>query len=79
VLGDRVLGALAGRAWVDVSDLQVRRVEARLLKPVKVAGGIVLSVKEAEVAYQALPVAPGVWFPAEVTLRARGRRRSSSR
>ena len=74
VLGDRVLGALAGRAWVDASDLQVRRVEAHLLKPIKVAGGIVLSVKEAEVVYEAVPVAPGVWFPAEVTLRTHGKK-----
>lgn len=72
-LGDRALNALAGRAWIDARDMQVRRVEARLLRPVKVAGGLAANVKRADVVYEADPVVPGYWFPARIDLRLEGK------
>ena len=73
-LGDRALNALAGRAWIDVSDLQIRRVEAVSTHPVRVAGGIVVNVKRAEVSYEAAAIAPGFWFPTRIALRLEGKK-----
>ena len=73
-LGERALGALAGTAWVDAEDLQVRRVDARLVRPVRVAGGLLASVKRGEVAYEAEAVVPGYWFPVRISLRLSGKK-----
>ncbi len=43
-LGDRALNALAGRVLVDASDFQVVSVAARLVRPVRVAGGLAANV-----------------------------------
>ena len=72
-LGDRALSALAGKAWIDEEDLQVRRVDARLVKPVKVVGGLAANVKRADVTYEAARVADGYWFPSRIDLRLEGK------
>ncbi len=72
-LGDRALGALAGKAWIDEEDLQVRRVDAKLVKPVKVVGGLAANVKRADVTYEAARVADGYWFPSRIDLRLEGK------
>lgn len=54
-LGDRALNALEGRAVIDASTFQVRSVEARLTRPLKVAGGFAANVKEADVSYTGQP------------------------
>jgi hypothetical protein len=73
-LGDRALNALTGRGWIDVSDLQVRRVEAVSTRPVRVAGGIAANVKRAAVSYEAAAIAPGFWFPTRIALRLEGKK-----
>ena len=72
-LGDRALNALAGRALIDAVDFQVRSVVAHLTKPVKVAGGIAVNVKEAEIAYTGQPLGGNLWFPCTVELRLTGK------
>ena len=72
-LADRALNALEGRAIIDASTFQVRSVNARLTRPVKVAGGLAANVKEAAVVYAARPVGPGIWFPCGVDLRVTGK------
>lgn len=73
-LGDRVLDALEGRAVIDASTFQVRSVEARLTRSVKVAGGLAANVKGADVSYTGQPIAGGLWFPCAVDLRVTGRK-----
>ncbi len=73
-LGDRALGALAGKARIDAVDLQVRSVDAYLIRPLKVAGGLFANVKKADVTYEADAVAPGYWFPARISLRISGKK-----
>ena len=73
-LGERVLGALAGTAWIDVEDLQVRRGDAHLVRPVRVAGGLFASVKRGEVTYEAEAAVPGYWFPTRISLRLSGKK-----
>lgn len=68
-LRDRVLGRFGGRAWIDVAEGQVIRIEGRLLTPVKVAGGLALDIREVELVYEGRPVAPGVWAPCFEELR----------
>jgi hypothetical protein len=72
-LGDRALNALAGRALIDAVDFQVRSIVAHLTKPVKVAGGIAVNVKEAEIAYTGQPLGGNLWFPCVVELRLTGK------
>ncbi|MGA7991254.1 MAG: hypothetical protein WCC53_07490 [Thermoanaerobaculia bacterium] len=73
-LGDRALDALEGRAVIDASTFQVRSVEARLTRSVKVAGGLAANVKEAGVSYTGQPAGGGLWFPCAVDLRVTGKK-----
>jgi hypothetical protein len=72
-LGDRALNALAGRALIDAVDFQVRSVVAHLTRPVKVAGGLAVNVKEAEIVYAGQPLGENLWFPCVVELRLTGK------
>lgn len=72
-LGDRALDALAGEVVVDATDLQVVSVEARLVSPVKVGGGLAASIREATVSYRAHRLSEGAWLPCVAELRVRGR------
>ena len=72
-LGDRALNALAGRVLVDASDLQVVSVEARLVAPVKVGGGLAANVKEATISYRGARLPRGGWFPCVVDLHLKGK------
>lgn len=72
-LGDRALNALAGRVVVDATDLQVVSVEAHLVSPVKVGGGVAVNVKSARISYRAQRVSEGAWLPCIVELRLTGR------
>lgn len=72
-LGDRALNALAGRVLVDASDFQIVSVEARLVSPVKVAGGLGANVREATVSYRGSRLPHGVWFPCIIDLHLRGK------
>jgi len=72
-LSEQALSALAGEVVVDGTDYQVRRVDAFLVSPVKVAGGLAARVEDAEVRYEAEPLSPTRWFPCNVDLRLRGK------
>lgn len=43
---EKIFGKMAGALWVDVEGKQVARVEARLVEPYKIGGGLVASLKE---------------------------------
>ena len=70
---DRALSLLAGRALVDASDFQVAAIDARLVAPLKVAGGIALNVKEATLSYRGTRLSGGAWFPCVVEFRLKGK------
>ncbi|MBK9062553.1 MAG: hypothetical protein IPL89_05085 [Acidobacteria bacterium] len=72
-LGDRALNALEGRAVIDASTFQVRSVEARLTRSVKVAGGLAANVKDADIFYTGQPAGGGLWFPCAVDFRVTGK------
>jgi hypothetical protein len=72
-LGDRALNALAGRVLVDASDFQIVSAEARLVRPVKVAGGLAANVKEATISYRGARLPHGFWFPCVVDLHLDGK------
>lgn len=72
-LGDRALNALSGRVLVDASDFQVVSVEARLVRPLKVGGGLAAAVREATISYRGARLGQGVWFPCVVDLRVKGK------
>lgn len=72
-LGDRALNALEGRAVIDASTFQIRSVDARLTRPVKVVGGIAANVKDATISYVGEPVAGGFFFPCNVDLHLAGK------
>ena len=58
---DRVLNNFAGRTWVDVAEVQVRKIEGRLTTPVKVLGGALLDLKGVRLVYESREVMPGAW------------------
>lgn len=70
---DRALGALAGRVLVDATDLQVVSVDARLVTPLRVGGGLAASIRSASIAYRAQRLADGAWLPCLVGIRLQGR------
>lgn len=70
---DRALGALAGRVLVDATDLQVVSVDARLVTPIRVGGGLAASIRSASIAYRAQRIADGAWLPCLVGIRLQGR------
>jgi hypothetical protein len=73
-LAEQALSALAGEIVVDGTDYQVRALDAILVSPVKVAGGIAARVDDAVVRYEAEPIASSHrWFPCSVDLRLRGK------
>jgi hypothetical protein len=72
-LGDRALNALEGRAVIDAATFQIRSVEARLTRPVKIGGGLAANVKDAKVSYTGQPVGGGLWFPCAVDFRVTGK------
>ena len=43
---EKFFGKMAGVLWVDDADKQVARVEVRLVEPFKIAGGLLVSLKE---------------------------------
>src|SRR5512143_2535588 len=74
-LAEQALSSLAGEIVIDGSDYQIRRVDAVLVSPVKVAGGIAARVDDAVVRYQAEPLGPAHrWFPCVVDLRLHGKK-----
>ncbi len=60
---DRVLNAFAGKAWIDVAEVQVRRIDGRLMTPVKVLGGALLDLQGVRLLYETREVLPGTWAP----------------
>ena len=72
-LGDRALNALEGRAVIDASTFQVRAVDARLARSLKVAGGLAANVKDASISYTGQPAGEGLWFPCVVDLHVAGK------
>ena len=74
-IAEHALSSLAGEVVIDAVDYQVRRVDAVLVAPVKVAGGIAARVDSADVRYQAAPAgATHTWFPCLVDLRLHGKK-----
>lgn len=72
-LGDRALSALAGRVLIDATDEQIRLVDAHLVEPVKVVGGLAAKVNEATIHYEASPVKDR-WFPHDIRMRLKGKK-----
>ena len=60
---DRVLNNFAGRTWIDVAEVQVRKIDGRLTTPVKVLGGALLDLKGVTLVYESREMRPGSWAP----------------
>lgn len=60
---DRVLNAFAGKVWIDVAEVQVRKIEGGLTTPVKVLGGALLDLRGVRLVYESREVFPGAWAP----------------
>lgn len=61
---EKFFGKTAGAIWVDVTDKQVARVEARLVEAYKVAGGLLASLREgATFTLEADRVNNEIWLP----------------
>jgi hypothetical protein len=72
-LRDRVLNNFAGKAWIDVVEHQIYKIDGHLTTSVKVAGGLALDLQEVKIIYEGRPVYPGYWAPCreEIQIKAR--------
>jgi hypothetical protein len=60
---DRVLNNIAGLTWIDVAQVQVRKIEGHLTQSVKLLGGAVLDLRRVRIVYEGREVFPDVWAP----------------
>lgn len=61
---EKFFGKMAGAIWVDASDKQVARVEARLIETFKVGGGLLASLREgASFVLEQKRVNDEIWLP----------------
>lgn len=71
---EKLFGKMAGAIWIDPTDKQVARVEARLIEAYKVGGGMLASLKEgANFTLEQERVNDEIWLPtrAEINLGVR--------
>jgi hypothetical protein len=71
---EKLFGKMAGAIWIDPTDKQVARVEARLIESYKVGGGMLASLKEgANFTLEQERVNNEIWLPtrAEINLGVR--------
>ena len=63
-MSEKILEALGGTLWVDENAKQAVRLEAHLLEGIKIAGGLVGSVKKgASVVFEEQKINDEVWMP----------------
>ncbi|MBI1760179.1 MAG: hypothetical protein HYR56_01975 [Acidobacteria bacterium] len=61
---EKFFGKMAGAIWVDVTDKQVARVEARLVEAFKIAGGLLAALREgASFTLEADRINDEIWLP----------------
>ncbi|MFL6227236.1 MAG: hypothetical protein ACJ741_00490 [Pyrinomonadaceae bacterium] len=61
---ESIVSKLAGVVWIDPSDKQIMRLEARLIEGYKVAGGLVASLRSGSaMMFEQTRLADGVWLP----------------
>lgn len=70
---DRVVNRLRGRIWVDREDYEIVRIEAQLVEPVKMWGGILASIRTLTFTLAQTQVEKDVWMPGRVEMRIQGR------
>lgn len=71
-LAEKALSSLAGTALVSASTFQIRSIDAHLIRPVKLVGGVAASVHDALITFDAT-TASGRWLPCRVELRLKGK------
>jgi outer membrane lipoprotein-sorting protein len=73
-MAENIVGKLAGTIWVDEAALQVVRLEARLTKKAKIAGGLFVSLApDSKVAMEQAMVNDEVWLPSYREIAIAGR------
>jgi hypothetical protein len=61
---ESIVGKLAGVVWIDPTDKQIMRLEARLVEGYKVGGGLVASLRPGSaMIFEQTRLADGVWLP----------------
>lgn len=58
---DRILGLLEGTMWIDATEFELVRVDARLRSPLKLLGGFAGAINRLEFGISREPVVPGYW------------------
>jgi hypothetical protein len=61
---ESIIAKLVGTIWIDPADKQVMRLEARLDRSIKIAGGLVASIRPgSSFAFEQTRMEDGVWLP----------------
>lgn len=70
---DRLVNRLRGRLWVDREDYEITRVEAQIIEPVKMWGGLLATIRTFAMSFTQTRVEDGIWLPGRFDLRIQGR------
>lgn len=70
---DRLVNRLRGRLWVDQDEDEITRVEAQIIEPVKMWGGLLATIRTFTMSFTQTRVEEGVWLPGRFDLRIQGR------
>lgn len=72
-LSDRLVNRLRGRIWVDEASYEITKLDAELLEPVKMWGGILGTVRSFKLTFTQTQVEDDIWLPDNFEIRIQGR------
>ncbi len=70
---DRLVNQLRGKLWVDKEDSEITRVEAQIIEPVKMWGGLLATIRTFAMSFTQTKVEESIWLPVRFDLRIEGR------
>ncbi len=77
-MGERLIRSFQGRLWIDATDFELSKVDARIGRTFDVLGGIAASIQKLEFQMERQPIADGLWETGMVATEIQGRKVFSS-
>lgn len=70
---DKIVNRLRGTVWVDEKSFEISKLEAQIIEPVKMWGGLLGSIRSFRLSFSQTPVEDDVWLPGSFEMRIEGR------
>ena len=58
---DRIMNQMLTKLWVDQEDFQVSRIEAEIVKPIRIVAGLIGSIKTIQIKLEQQRLTPEIW------------------